>query len=211
MKTIRALSVIIIIGCLGVLTSNAFAGHHTSFGVGVGYGSHHGHHWSGHHHWGGHWWYPGMSFVVVDYWPGEVVDYYPAACYPPVIERPTVIVKEPTVVNVTTNAKINDETFADVRNKKSELLKKVMIGDKASRMSAIAELGGFTFDDTVREKLSEILVSDPDAEVRKEVAKAFGKLKNEKVLPVLEKVRVSDTDVEVRQEADRSINQINSN
>jgi hypothetical protein len=152
-----------------------------------------------------------MSFVVVDYWPGEVVDYYPAACCPPVIERPTVIVKEPAVVNVNTNAKIDDETFADIRNKKSELLKKVMIGDKASRMSAIAELGGFTFDDTVREKLSAILLSDPDAEVRKEVAKAFGKLKNEKVLPVLEKVRVSDTDVEVRQEADRSINQIKGN
>jgi len=211
MKTIRVLSVIIILGCLGVLTSNAFAGHHTSFHAGVGYGFHHGHFRPSHHYWGGHWgrhwWYPGMSFVVVDYWPVGSADYYP----PVIVERPTVIVREPAAVNVTANAKIDDRTFADIRNKKSELLKKVMIGDKASRMSAIAELGGFTFDDTVREKLSEIILSDPDPELRKEVAKSFGKMKNEKVLPVLEKVRVSDSDVEVRQEADRSINQIKGN
>jgi len=205
MKTIKILAVIMLAGCLGISTSNAFAGHRSSFRAGVGCVPHHNHHRhfrSHHHYWGGYWWYPSVGFTVVDYWPGD---------YPVVVEKQTVIVREPAVVNVTANAKLDDETFADIRNKKSELVKKLMIGDKAARMNAIAELAGFTFDDTVREKLSVIILSDPDPELRKEVAKSFGKMKNEKVLPVLEKVKVSDSDAEVRQEADRSINQIKGN
>jgi len=136
---------------------------------------------------------------MVDYWPN---------C-PVIVERPTVIIKEKTIIKP--NAGVNDETFADTRNKKRQLVEKLSIGDKAARMKAIAELAGFTFDDAVRDKLSVIILSDPDPELRKEVAKSFGKVKNEKVLPVLEKVMASDSDAGVRQEAERSINQIRGN
>jgi HEAT repeat protein len=78
-------------------------------------------------------------------------------------------------------------------------------------MKAISELAGFSFDDKVREEMEKILLSDPDPELRKEAAKAFGKVVNEKALAVLEKARVSDPDIAVRQEADNSIKQIKSN
>lgn len=135
---------------------------------------------------------------MVDYWPD----------YPVVVERQTVIVKDTRTVNVKPNAGVNDETFADIRSKKNILLEKLTIGDKATRISAIGELAGFTFDEAVRDKLSVIILTDPDPELRKEVAKAFSEVKNEKSLPVLEKVRVSDTDAGVREEAERAISRI---
>jgi len=201
MKTMKISAVVILLGCLCALTSNAFADHRMSFGVGVGCGHrdwrHHHNRWPSHFNHRSHWYYPG-SYVVVDYWPD----------YPVVVERQTVIVKDTQTVNVKPNAGVNDETFADIRNKKNILLEKLTIGDKATRMSAIGELAGFTFDEAVRDKLSVIILTDPDPELRKEVAKAFSEVKNEKSLPVLEKVRVSDTDAGVREEAERAISRI---
>ena len=204
MKTIKALSIVIFLGCLGVLTTSAFADHHRGVGIGVGFG-HHGfrhHHrvWPGYFYYGSYWCYP-RDYVAVDYWPD----------YPVVVEKQTVIVKDTGTVNVRSNAGVNDETFADTRGKKSMLLEKLTIGDKAARISAITELAGFTFDDAVRDKLSVIILSDPDPDLRKEVAKSFGKVKNDKVLPVLEKVRASDSDAGVREETARAISQIRGN
>lgn len=202
MKTIKISAVVVLLGCLGILTSNAFADYRTSFGVGFGHSEwrHHHHRWPGHFHHRGHWYYPG-SYVVVDYWPD----------YPVIVEKQTVIVKDTRTVNVKPNAGVNDETFADIRSKKNILLEKLTIGDKTARMNAIAELAGFTYDDAVRDKLSVVILTDPDPEIRKAVAKSFGEVKNEKTLPILEKVRVSDSDAGVRQEAESAINQIKGN
>jgi len=50
--------------------------------------------------------------------------------------------------------------------------------------------------------------SNPNADLRKEVAIAFGKVRNEKAVPALEAVRVGDSEIEVRQEADAAIREI---
>jgi hypothetical protein len=129
------------------------------------------------------------------------------------VERPSVFV-EPPIVRVQPSqytAQVGADSqklFASIRAKKAELLRQLQIGDEASRKSAIGELAGLSYDDTVRGTLEEVLLKDPNADLRKEVAGAFGKVRNEKTLPVLEAVRVGDSDIAVRQEADRAINEI---
>lgn len=97
------------------------------------------------------------------------------------------------------------ELFEQLRRKKSELLKKLKEGNKEQRKEAIDKLAGFSFDDKVREALEDILLSDSDPELRKEVAKSLGKVKNKKVLSALEKAKAEDSNEEVRQEANKAV------
>jgi HEAT repeat protein len=69
-------------------------------------------------------------------------------------------------------------------------------------------LAGLSFDDQIREKLQVVMLKDPDPDIRKEVAAALGKVKNEKAITALEEVRVGDNDIAVRQEADNAIKNI---
>jgi chaperonin cofactor prefoldin len=139
---------------------------------------------------------------VDDYWPSVVV------------ERPTVIVKERVVVKRPEEVygpQYDDKTlklFKDLRGQKSELLKRLQIGDKQQRKQAISDLAGFSFDEKVKKALEEVLLSDPDAELRIEAAEAFAKVKNKDALAVLEKVRVDDLEQQVREVADRAIKEI---
>jgi len=102
----------------------------------------------------------------------------------------------------------NAELFAKVRNKKSELLKALKIGDKAARIKAITELAGYSFDDNVRKALEEVILTDPDPELRRQVAESFGEVKNLNLIGTLEKVRAEDTDIQVREQADKAIKKI---
>ncbi len=102
----------------------------------------------------------------------------------------------------------NAKLFAKVRNKKSELLKVLKIGDKPTRIRAIAELAGYSFDDNVRKALEEIILTDPDPELRRQVAESLGEVKNLNLIGTLEKVRVQDTDIQVREQADKAIKKI---
>ena len=107
--------------------------------------------------------------------------------------------------------KYDDETlklFKRLRNKKSELLKKLEFTDKKIRKESISELAGFSFDEKVKKALEDILLSDPDPELRIEAAKSFAKVKNDKAIPTLEKVRIEDSDEQVRKEADKAIKTI---
>ena len=92
-----------------------------------------------------------------------------------------------------------------LRRKKSEQLKILKIGDKAERIQAIHELAPFSFDDGVRRALEKILLSDPDPEVRKEVAVSFGKTENQLVLAALRQAKEKDPVRDVRQAAYRAI------
>lgn len=92
-----------------------------------------------------------------------------------------------------------------LRQKKSELLKVLRIGDKERRIQAIRELAGYSSDDGVRKALENILLSDPDPELRKEVATSFGRTENRKVVAALEEAKAADSSKEVRQAAYRAI------
>ena len=72
-------------------------------------------------------------------------------------------------------------------------------------------MAGFSFDDKVRYALENVLLSDSDAQLRKEAARSFGKVKNTKALAALEKARVEDSSEDVRKEADQSIKKLEGN
>ncbi|MHC4477135.1 MAG: HEAT repeat domain-containing protein [Planctomycetota bacterium] len=201
-----------------------------SFHIGLGYNYsnfHHPHHW---HH--GRW--PGRHYGWIDRgyyrwldhgryrgpWGhhyrrrphcGGGIGIWLGDCWPIVVERPTVITRKTIVVKRPNNdyaPKYDAKTlklFKDLRGKKRELLKRLQIGDKQQRKQAVSELAGFSFDEKVRKALEEVLLSDPEPELREEAAKSFGKVKNRGALVILKKVRVEDSALEVREEADKAI------
>lgn len=142
--------------------------------------------------------------VSSGYWYYREPDYYVVTSQPQVIERQVVVV-QPSEEDEDTQA-----LYEALRYRKSELLKELRLGNKEQRIEAIDELAGFSFDDQVRQALESVLLSDPDPELRKEAAKAFGNVKNTKALPALEKARVEDSNEDVRKEADNAIRKIES-
>ncbi len=88
------------------------------------------------------------------------------------------------------------------------LLDRLAWGNKWQRLEAIENLAEFSFDDKIRKALENVLLSDPDPELRKQVARVFGEVKNTQALPALEKARVEDSNEDVRKEADNAIKKI---
>ena len=130
---------------------------------------------------------------------------------PVVVEVPKVITERQVVVKTPEynyKLKYDENTaklFEKLRRKKSELLKTLEIGNKEKRIEAIRELAGFSFDDKVGKALEDVLLSDPDPELRKKVANSLGKTTNRNVLAALEKAKTEDSNKEVRQEAYKAI------
>jgi len=131
----------------------------------------------------------------------------------PIVERPVVIAgqrlitKEEVFIDPTGNAE-TQKLFKRLRARKSELLKKLKLADKKTRQESISELAGYSFDEKVKEALKDILLSDPDPQLRIEAARAFAKVKNDKAIATLEKVRIEDSEEQVRKEADKAIKAI---
>jgi hypothetical protein len=209
MKTVKfALISIMAIGVLAGFSSPALARTRVSVGIGFGFPlyHHHGFHHRYYGHYGRHYRpYWGPVIVGGGYW----YDWEPS-CYvetrPVIIERtPVIIERQPAVVQP---PMVNENTFRDLRQKKSEFLKILQIGDRDNRIKAINELAGFSFDDKVRQAIEKVLFSDPDAELRLTAAQSLGKVKNHKALAALEKARVEDENADVRKAADESIKKI---
>jgi hypothetical protein len=204
-------------------TASARVNFHIGFGTGIG------HHSSGFHpHIGLHGSYyrwPGRGHRIFGHrdfhrhkpWRSSGVSVWIDGLFP-IIVRPPVVVKSPKVIteshvvieepqcqNKLEDDRDTSELFEKLRRKKSELLKKLRIGDKDKRKETIRELAGFSFDKKVREALEDVLLSDPDPELRMQVAKSFGKTSNKKVLPALEKANTDDPDSDVREEAYKAI------
>jgi len=196
---------------LGILATPAAVARHRSsvhIGIGVGYPYSYGyHHYPYRHHYYGDYYF-GYSYGWPYYSPGVVVD------APIFVERPPVVIAEPAGpvrVYSAPSAVVyspTPDTFADARNKKAELLNRLQSADKAEKINAISGLAGFSYDNQVNAKLTEILLNDQDPALRVEVIQAFAKVKNQNALSVLEKVRVSDDNKDVRIAADQAINQI---
>ena len=192
-------------------------GHHNS-GLRIGFHPYYGFH-------GGYYRWPGRGYKVFGHrhfgrhtpWHSSGVSVWIDGLFP-IIIRPPVVVKSPKVItesqvfveepkypNKLEDGKNTNELFEKLRRRKSELLKKLKIGDQAIRKETIRELAGFSFDNKVREALEIVLLSDPDPELRRQVAKSFGKTSNKRVLPALEKAEADDPDREVREEAYKAI------
>ncbi len=232
MKTTRfTLISIVVLGILIGQSNSALARTNVSMGVGVGfpgfyggyragpYGYPHNYHYWG-PGWGGRYNYPYGRTIIVSggYWYDWGPDYY--VVDQPIIESAPVVVENQTVVGSTNSPqvvqpkRIDKETQAllkTLRYKRGVLLKQLKTGDKEQRMQAIKELAAFSFDDNVRQSLEKVLLSDPDPELRTEVANAFGEVKNVKAMAALEKARVEDADENVRKAADQAIKNLGSN
>ena len=158
---------------------------------------------------------PRVKTVIVGsgYWYYGKPDYYVVTPPPRVIEKQVVVdsTSSPQIVQPQGYDENTQQLFKELRYRKSKLLEKLQTPDKRQRMEAIDELAGFSFDDKVRYALENVLLSDPDAELRKEVAQAFGKVNNTKALAALEKARVEDSNEDVRKEADNAIRKIEGN
>jgi len=143
--------------------------------------------------------------------------YYPyePGCYTIIDPSPLVIRTAPVVIGkkvvIVQPEKYDEETgkiFEQLRCEKAELLQNLKEENKEKRKEAINKLAGFSFDIQVRKALEDILLSDPDPELRKQVAGALANVKNKEVLPALEKARVEDPNEDVRKEADKAIRKI---
>jgi hypothetical protein len=219
MKTIKTIVAAIAAAIMLCLPSAALA--RGGFGVSFGYsnfrGYHHPHHFGhsmyygiGYHYWARPW----PSYVWVE-------DYYPTVFVerPVVVERPSVIVREKVIVekapekgkeSTATYDEKAQKVFAELTNRKKELLKRLKLGDSGERMNAIGKLAGFSFDAKVRKAIEDVLLTDPDPQLRIEAARAFARARNKDSLAALEKARVEDSDKDVRMEADKAIKEINA-
>lgn len=198
----------------GIGFGTSFGHRHSDFHIGCSpyYGFH-----------GSYYWRPGRGhFGHRDFyrhkpWRSSGVSLWIEGLFPIVIEPP-VIVRSPKVTTERhvvikeqerqikpEGDKETDKLFEKLRRRKSELLKILRTGDEAKRKEAIRELAGFSFDNKVRESLEDVLLNDPDPEMRRLVAESFGKTTNKKVLAALEKAKADDPSIEVRQEASEAI------
>jgi hypothetical protein len=127
-----------------------------------------------------------------------------------------VIVQAPAVVSNSQAAASHERTNTDSYQKpvallkqprldKNELLKTVAAENKEQRLEAVRDLAAYSLDDSVRKTLEDILLSDPDPELRTEAAKSLGRLTNQRALAALEKAKAQDVVRAVRQQAYRSI------
>jgi hypothetical protein len=240
MKAVKIAAIAVATASLLIgITDTATAKTHVSIGVGIGYpgfyggySHHYGHHW-GHHYpyrssvFIGGWWpgyydyyyphYPGYYVVapppptVIVQRPPVIVEQQPVVVQPPAVAPPAVVEKQPVVVQPKDVDENTQKVFKDLRYKKSELMRKLEIGDRDSRIQAIRDLGGFSFDDNIRQAIENVLLTNSDSQLRLEAAQALGSVKNTKSLPALQKARINDSELSVRQTADAAIRNIEAN
>ncbi len=156
-----------------------------------------------------------QTIIIGGCWYDRGPDYY-VVTPPVVIERPPVIVEKQTVVysTVVQPQQFDQSTIQmnmDLQYKKSALLNQLQSPNKELRQQAIRELSGFSFDDNVRTAIENILLSDPDPQLRAEAAYSFGAVKNTNARSALEKARVEDPSADVRRAADEAIRSIAGN
>ncbi len=168
----------------------ASAGFQIGIGVGTSFGHYHHHGYYGYYGWYG---WPGYYYYD-PWW------YYPA----PVVVSPPV--REHVVVrDYYPPAPPKDLVSEKVQQQKSELLKKLKIGDTADRVQAAKDLEPFARDGSVRTALEQALLSDRDAQVRKTVAEIFGRLQDKGTLRALKQAQQNDSDRDVRQAAYKAV------
>ena len=197
--------------CLLVfLTGTATARTYVSIGLGTSFGHHHSRHYGHGYGYRSHGWYGGYRgyhspWWGYSYWPshhryssGSSFWIYPSYT---TIYSPPLRVKAPKATQHSSTPILSES----MRRHQSELLKVVKIGDKENRISAIHELTPYSFNSRVRAALEDVLLSDPEAEVRKQVATSLGKTSNPKVTRALKMAKAKDPDRGVRQAAYRSI------
>jgi len=140
------------------------------------------------------------------YWHDPWYDCGPVVVVPPVVVRERhVVVEAPRPPSPRPTIDTPEPLSQQQQQKRSELLKKLRIGDVNNRAQAVHELAPFANDDKVREALQRALLSDRDAQVRKAAAELFGRLQDKRTLPSLRQAYREDSSREVRQGAYKAL------
>ncbi len=191
---------------LAFLQGTASARVYVSIGFGTSFGHHHSgfyRPWYPYHSWHGHYYgWPDYRWSSPWYSSGTGIWFYESC---PTVIVPRVRLETPDE-SLHRRETANDVVLSEsMQKRKSELLKVLRIGGKDARIEAIRELAGFSYDDKARTSLEKVLLSDPDPQLRKEVAVAFGKTGNVSLVEALKTAKSNDSSREVRQAAYRSI------
>jgi hypothetical protein len=189
---------------LVLLTGTVEARVYVGIGFGTSFGHHHRHYY-GHHYpqHGWHSWWAGCHDPWYSHWPGH--------CYPWGSSfwihqsYPITINARPRIKAPADSPAPKPQICERTRQQLNELLRVLKIGDKESRLGAIRELAPFCFDLKVQAALEKVLLSDADAELRKQVAISLGKTENPDVTAALKIAKAKDPDRGVRQAAYRAI------
>ncbi len=132
-------------------------------------------------------------------------------CWPVVVARPVVVRERHVVVEAPRphaaqpSANQRQPLSEQQQQRRSELLRKLRIGDVNNRVQAVQELAPFANDDKVREALQRALSSDRDVQVRRAAAESFGRLQDKRTLPTLRRAYREDSSREVQQAAYKAI------
>lgn len=195
-RTLGRLVMLALAGTALLSCGIAAADVHVGIGFGTTIGPHYPHYWHGYY--GG--WYGPRYYVYDPWW------YYPE----PVVIAPPVVVEPPVVVReyrppAPPKEPPKDLVGEKIQAQKSELLKKLKIGDAAVRVQAAKDLEKYEGDYQVRTALEQALLSDRDAKVRQTIAEMFGRLQDKNTLRVLKQAEKADSDRAVRQAAYKAI------
>jgi len=166
------------------------------------YGRHYGHYWPSYRYYHRPRYSSGVSIYVDDV--QSVIDGIRGKDS----QRKVKKVENPNTPNKsywTASGKSNEELFAEIRLKKADLLELIKSPEKELRVKAVEGLTGFCFDKEVRAAMEDVLLSDPEVELRRQAAKALGRISNKEVLSALQAAKAGDPDHGVRQEAYKSI------
>ncbi len=208
MKAIKFYLVVVSSTCLLVfLPKTVSASGCFSIGIGTSFGHHYHSHFHGgyysHYPWHRRhygWPYYGSSC----YW-GPGYYHWPGYHYSSIGIRLTAPHRPVRAEAPQTEPARNPQLSEAMKRKKSELIKIVKIGDKNSRIRAIEELVVFSADTKARVTLEEVLLSDPDPDLRKQVATQLGKAECKQAVPALKIAKAKDSNRDVRQTAYRAI------
>ena len=164
-------------------------------GVGIGvhlaYGPHYG--------WCDPWYDPWHHHLY-----GPTYDCDPIYIGLPVVVERHVVVHEPSLPRQP--AALPSPTLSEAQQqRRSEMLKRLRIGDVNARVEAARSLTGFVGDDKTREALEKAIRSDRDAAVRKAAVKALAKQGGKKAVPALKQAYADDADRDVRQAAYKAL------
>lgn len=205
-----------VVGCLVCLlvflTGTARARDYVRVGFGMSFGHHHSFHYR--HHYPHHRWHGGHKSY---HSPWYRHSYYPGYLHPsgsdlwiyqafPIIPTPPLDDRTQKETEYFSGLELEyEELSQSVRQYLNEQFRALKIGGKEERLAAIRKLATYSFVSRVRATLENVLLSDPDPELRKQVATSFGNTADPEAMAALEAAKAKDPDKGVLKAVYRAI------
>jgi hypothetical protein len=152
------------------------------------------------------WPYHGWCEPWYDPWHYHAYDYCPILIGPPVVIERHVVVREPAPPRP--RPRPPAPSLSKDQQQRSELLKRLRIGDVSHRIDATVRLAVFVDDPKTREALERALRSDRDAAVRKAAVEALARQSGKNAMAALKEAGAEDASQDVRDAAQKAAAEI---